>query len=101
MALLDAGRLADAAPLIEAHIQDVGPHTIDAVGLYFCLGYCKLELGDAWGSLVATTSFLDQGNERNPRYLDGVHNTAAAWQQLGAKMEARLLFKDLASPAKA
>lgn len=95
LALLYAGRLAEAAPMLEAFIQELGSSALDAVGFHFLLGYCKLELGDARGSLLATTTFLDYGNEWNPRYLDGVHNAAAAWQQLGAKLEARLLLKDL------
>ena len=96
IALYQADRFAEAAPMFERLIEQLGPGAIDAVPLFFSLGYCRLQLGDPRGSLVATTTFLDRGNELNPLYLDGLENTAAAWDQLGAKLESRQLSQDVA-----
>ena len=96
IALYRAGRLAEAAPLFESFIAEIGTGAIDSVGYVFCLGYCRLELGDPRSSLVAMTSFLDYGNEWHPFYLEGLENTAAAWDQLGAKLESRRLTEHVA-----
>ena len=96
IALYQAGRLAEAAPLFEKLLAEEGPDSLGAVALNFSLGYCRLELGDLRGSLEATTEFLDRSNEWHPFYWHGVHNTACAWDELGAEFEARQLFREVA-----
>ena len=66
IALYQADRFAEAAPMFERLIEQLGPGAIDAVPLFFSLGYCRLQLGDPRGSLAATTTFLDRGNEFTP-----------------------------------
>jgi len=92
IALYEAGRWAEAAPLFEQFIAEDGCAADESVPYLFSLGLCRLELGDAIGSLLATTAFLDLWNERHPWYWEGLHNTACAWERLGAEAEAATLI---------
>jgi tetratricopeptide (TPR) repeat protein len=95
IALLEAGRPAEAAPRFEKLLEEQDLDSFDAantVTSYFFLACCRLDLGDPRGSLEAAIEFLDRGNESNPVYLDGLHNTACAWGQLGFELEAEQLF---------
>lgn len=97
IALYRAGRHAQAAELFEKVIEEAGPGSLVAVGFSYCLGHARLELGDPYRALAATTEFLDWSNEWNPLYLDGVSNTAEAWSQLGTVAEALELRQAVAS----
>ena len=63
--------------------------------LFFFLGYSLLQLEDDWGSLVATTAFLDNSNERHPYYTNVLDYTACAWTNLGAVAEGTTLWRTL------
>jgi hypothetical protein len=83
IALYHAGRWAEAATGFEQDIARDGILSHGAVPALFCIGYCRLQLDDAKGSLAATTAFLNLGNAAHPFYKDGLENTACAWERLG------------------
>ena len=95
IALYHAERWTQAADAFTKLIEEVGPAHLHALPMMFSVGYCLLQLDDPWGSLIATTSFLDRSNERHPFYTDSLENTACAWEQLGAAAEARTLRRAL------
>ena len=82
IALYDAGRWEEAAAGFEADVAREGIESPNVVPALFCIGYCRLQLGDPRGSLAATTAFLDLGNTEHPFYADGIENTACAWEAL-------------------
>ena len=91
IALYNAERYVEATEGFRTLIDEVGPRSLHAVPMFLSLGYCLLQLEDEWGSLVATTGFLDHSNEKHPFYAAGLENTACAWEQLGAEAEAKTL----------
>ena len=93
IALYEAGHWVEASAEFTKLIGEFGPADLRAVPMMFSVGYCLLQLEDPWGSLMATTAFLDYSNERHPFYADALENTACAWEQLGAEAEARTLRK--------
>jgi hypothetical protein len=82
IALYNAERWADAVTAFKADIDREGFEAPGAVPALFCIGYCRLQLGDIRGSLIATTAFLDLSNEEHPFYADGIENTCCAWERL-------------------
>ena len=104
IALYQAGHWKEAAEAFTTLIGELGPADLRAVPMMFSVGYCLLQLGDPWGSLMATTAFIEHSNERHPFYGDSLENTACAWEQLGAVAEAKTLRRALslrADPEKA
>jgi len=95
MALYNGGRFAEAAQGFRKLIDEAGPRSLQAVYLFFYLGYSLLQLEDDWGSLVATTAFLDNSNERHPYYTAVLEYTAHAWSNLGALAEGTTLWRTL------
>jgi len=88
IALYDAGRWTEAIAGFQEDIEREGILGPGAVPALFCIGYCRLQLGDAQGSLAATTAFLNLSNEEHPFYRDGIENTACAWERLGREGKA-------------
>jgi tetratricopeptide (TPR) repeat protein len=95
VALFRAGRWAEAGGAFAKLILEEGGEHANSVASFFSLGVCRLELDDAPGALLATTAFLDFANARHPFYLDGVQNTANAWDRLGAHTEAASLYRSV------
>lgn len=91
IALYEAECWTEAADAFGDLVAEVGPADLRAVPMTFSIGYCLLQLGDPWGSLMATTTFLQHSNERHPFYADALENTACAWEALGAVAEATTL----------
>ena len=94
-ALYNASRYAEAAQGCRNLIDEAGPRSQQAVYLFFFLGYSLLQLEDDWGSLVATTAFLDSSNEQHPYYTNVLDYTACAWTNLGAVAEGTTLWRVL------
>ena len=94
-ALYDGERYAEAAQGYRKLIDEAEPRSLQAVYMCALLGYSLLQLGDDWGSLVATTAFLDNSNERHPYYTSALDYTACAWNNLGAVAEAATLWRTL------
>jgi tetratricopeptide (TPR) repeat protein len=91
IALYEAGRWSEAAKAFAELLRREGPGSEVAPPALFSLGYCRLRLGDARGSLEATALFLELGNDRHPFYRDGVENVACALERLGeADLAARV-----------
>jgi len=91
IALYDAGRWAEAEVGFKAEIEREGIEGPGAVPALFCIGYCRLQLDDALGSLAATTAFLNLSNEEHPFYADGIENTCCAWERLDRSLLAASL----------
>ena len=91
IALYEAERWTQAAEAFTKLIGEVGPADLRAVPMMFSVGLCLLRLDDPWGSLMATTAFLDHSNERHPFYAAALENTACGWEELGAVAEAKTL----------
>ena len=94
-ALYDGDRYAEAAQGYRMLIDEAGPRSLQAVYLFFYLGYSLLQLEDDWGSLVATAAFLDNSNEQHPYYTNVLDYTACAWTNLGAVAEGTTLWRTL------
>ena len=95
IALYEAGRWREAEAEFTKLVGELGPRDLRSVPMMFSVGYCLLQLEDPWGSLMATTSFLDHSNERHPFYFDSLENTACAFERLGAEAEATSLRRAL------
>jgi tetratricopeptide (TPR) repeat protein len=91
VALYNAQRWVEAAEAFSKLVGEIGADDLRALPMMFSTGYCLLQLDDAWGSLMATTAFLDYSNEKHPFYADALENTACAWEKLGATAEAKTL----------
>ena len=94
-ALYNASRYAEAAQGYRKLIDEARPRSLQAVYMFFFLGYSLLQLEDDWGSLVATTAFLDNSNEQHPYYTNVLDYTACAWTNLGAVAEGTTLWRTL------
>jgi hypothetical protein len=91
IALYNADRWAEAEASFEADIAREGVESAGAVPALFCIGYCRLQIDNALGSLAATTAFLNLSNDDHPFYADGVENTCFAWERLNKPLLAASL----------
>ena len=91
IALYQADRWTQAAEAFTKLIGEIGPADLRALPMMFSVGLCLLRLDDPWGSLMATTGFLDYSNDRHPFYAAALENTACGWEMLGAVAEATTL----------